>query len=640
MCGFVAILNLDGSPVDRAILDRMTRSLAHRGPDDVNVWIDNDVGLGHQRLAVFDPTVAGRQPMESAGGRWVVAYNGALYDYRERRCGLERRGVSFRGVSDTEVLVNSIEVDGPSCLEGFNGMFAFAAWDQVERTLHLARDRYGIKPLYYYIDRKVLLVASEIRALLAHPAVSAVPNPKALREYFTFQNLFRYHTLFAGIHLLPPANHATLRLADGRFERRVWWDYDFSRPDETMTLDDAVAETRRLMVQAVERQMVADVRVGCYLSGGMDSGSIASIGSTRVDRLITFTGGFDVSAATGVEANYDERRQAELTASALRTEHYERVFSAADIGWGLPRLVRHLEDLRMGMSYPNFFMAELASKFVKVVLSGTGGDELFGGYPWRYYRVFRSLSRDDFFEAYYGAWQRLVPARDHTDFFRPEVMRAAGDDAEPFEILSRVFTFNRDLRFDTPEDHIANSLYFEAKTFLHGLLVVQDRVASAHGLEERVPFLDNDLVDFAMKVPVRHKLANLTEMKNLDENSYQKARQSYALFGDGKNVLREAMGALLPPEVAERRKQGFSSPEGSWYRGEAAAYVERILLGDGEKGYAEFIDPGYVRRVVDEHAGGHANHRLLIWSLLCFEHWCHTFIDGSAVADSVASVGR
>lgn len=627
MCGLVAIVNLDGRPVDRGTLGRMVETVRHRGPDSEGLWTDGAVGLGHRRLAVFDPSPAGAQPMDSFDGRWCVIFNGALYDYQERRQDLERRGVAFRGGSDTEVLANSLAVFGPDCLGWFNGMFSVVAWDRAEQTLHLARDRFGIKPLYHWSDGKVFLAASEIKALLAHPAVGADLNLCALREYFTFQNLFRHHTLFAGVHSLPPATHAVL--AGGVLHKRVWWDFDFSNPDEAMSFDDAVTETRRLIVQAVERQLVADARVGCYLSGGMDSSSIVSAATRKIPRLITFTGGFDLSSATGVEMNFDERREAEALAASLQTEHYERVFAAADIACSVPSLVYHLEDIRLGMSYPNYYMAQLASKFVKVVLSGTGGDELFGGYPWRYYRVFRSTNQGDFLKSYFESWQRLVPVTEQADFFQKGVLDATATDATPFEIFAGIFQNNDRLRYETVEDHIGNSLYFEAKTFLQGLLVVQDRVSAAHGVEERVPFLDNDLVDFAMKVPVRHKLGNLTEMRHLDENEYQKQRKAHALFGDGKTVLREAMRGLLPPEVVRRPKQGFSSPEGSWYRTEASAYVQRMLLENSRPAYCGFIAPAYVRRVVEEHVSGKVNHRLLIWSLLCFEHWCQIFLGGS-----------
>ena len=262
-------------------------------------------------------------------------------------------------------------------------MFAIATWNKTEKALYLSRDRYGIKPMYYWFRDKTLVFASEIKAIIKHPKYSIALNHDALNEYFTFQNLFTYQTLFEGVTMLPPANTVKINSASVSVVHNSWWDYDFTKEDDKMSFDDAVSETERLFKQAVDRQMIADVPVGAYLSGGMDSGSIAAIASTKVKRLSTFTCGFDMSAVTGVEANYDERRDAELMANAFKTEHYEQVINAGDLGWSLPRVVYHLEDLRVGMSYPNYYISRLASKFVKVCLQGTGGDELYGGYPWR-----------------------------------------------------------------------------------------------------------------------------------------------------------------------------------------------------------------------------------------------------------------
>src|SRR5688572_3885260 len=272
----------------------------------------------------------------------------------------------------------------------------------------------------------------------------------------------------------------------------------------------------------------------------MDSGSIAVTASKHTDRLYTFTCGFDMSEVTGVEANYDERRDAELTANFIKSEHYEQVMNAGDLSWSLPRLVWHLEDLRVGMSYPNYYIARLASKFVKVCLQGTGGDELFGGYPWRYYRIFQSLDQKDFFNQYYEFWQRLVSESNRPLLFNNGVSKMV-DAEEPRKIFERVFTFNKKLRYHYPEQHINNSLYFEIKTFLPGLLLVGDKLSMANGLEERFPFLDNELVNFAMKVPVKHKLGNLENMKKIDENSYRDKKKVYTEYDDGKNVLRKAM---------------------------------------------------------------------------------------------------
>ena len=591
--------------------------------------MDGPVGLGHRRLAILDLSAAGAQPMASPEGRVVVTYNGEIYNHLDLRRELESLGYHFRSRTDTEVLVHGYCAWGLDLVPRLNGMFAFALWDGRERSLHLARDRYGIKPLYYWYDGRELVFGSEIRTLLLHPAIRVDVNHDALNEYFTFQNLFQYHTLFKGISLLPAANIMTLA-ADGRLSRRCFWDFDFTAPDETLSRDEASERTLELFRRAVGRQMMADVPVGSYLSGGMDSGSIVAVASQHVPRLATFTAGFELSAVDGVEKTFDERREAELIANRFKTEHYEQVINAGDIAWVLPRVVSHLEDLRLGMSYPNYYITRLASKFVKVSLSGAGGDELYGGYPWRYYRASRALDREQYFREYYRFWQRLVPDAEKPSLFTEGTWKRVTQ-RDSFETFRRVFTFNDRLRYDTIEDHIANSLYFESKTFLAALFIVGDKLSMANSLEERFPFMDNDLVEFAQRIPVALKLGELGRIKRIDENELDKFWKYYRDYDDGKAVLRQAMSRLLPPEVTTRRKQGFSSPEESWYRGENAGYVRDILLSS-RPAFRDFIRQDYVERVVREHTEQRINHRLLLWSLLCFEWWCRIFLDRQPVS--------
>jgi asparagine synthase (glutamine-hydrolysing) len=249
---------------------------------------------------------------------------------------------------------------------------------------------------------------------------------------------------------------------------------------------------------------------------------------------------------------------------------------------------------------------------------------LFGGYPWRYYRVFKSLNQKEFFDNYYGFWQRLVPDEEKQFLFTQNVLKNV-DLTEPRKIFERVFLFNSKLKYDSPEDHINNSLYFEIKTFLNGLLIVGDRLSMANGLEERYPFLDNDLVDFAMRIPVKHKLGNLDRMIKLDENTTNKKLLAYKEYDDGKNVLRKAMSEIIPKVIIDRKKQGFSAPDESWYRGENAKYVKELLLGKDAVMY-EYIERKYVHKILHEHIDEHINHRLLIWSFMCFEWWCRLFL--------------
>jgi asparagine synthase (glutamine-hydrolysing) len=625
MCGIAGIFNISGNPTSLNIIKAMTTKIAHRGPDGEGFYVEENIALGHRRLAILDTSALGSQPMESKNGEWVVVFNGCIYNYLELKSHLKSKGHSFISTTDTEVISEGLAAYGVSFFEKFDGMFAIAAWHKPTKTLYLSRDRFGVKPLYYWLNGKTILFASEIKAFMAHPDFKVELNKEALNEYFTFQNLFSFQTLFKGVIMLPPANTVKVDTYNvTTIKHNSWWNYDFSETDETMSFDDAKNETERLLKNAVAKQMISDVPVGTYLSGGIDSGSLTSIASQHVKRLTTFTAGFDMSSVTGVEANYDERRDAELMANYFKTEHYEQVINAGDLAWSLPRVVWHLEDLRVGMSYPNYYISRLASKFVKVCLQGTGGDELYGGYPWRYYRVFQSLDQKSYFDNYYGFWQRLVNDETKKELFTDSIYSSINID-KPREVFERVFTFNNKLKYDTPEQHINNSLYFEIKTFLPGLLLVGDKLAMANGLEERFPFLDNELVNFAQKIPVKHKLGNLQNMKKIDENISSK-KNKYQEFDDGKNVLRKAMMDFIPESIVNRKKQGFSAPDESWYRGENADYIKELLLNKKTVS-SEFINPLYVEKIINEHMNDRVNHRLLIWSFMNFEWWCRLFLN-------------
>ena len=629
MCGIAGVFDLKGNSVYSSLIKTMTKQIAHRGPDSDGYYVKDNIGLGHKRLAILDVSDKGAQPMSSKDGVWTIVFNGCIYNFSELKKELKTKGHTFISQTDTEVICEGLSEYGEVFFEKLNGMFAIAAWNESKQEIYLSRDRFGIKPLYYWFNKNVLCFSSEVKAILKYPDYKIDVDLDALNEYFTFQNVFSFNTLFKDINMLPPANTVKIDRSSTFVKHNSWWDFDFSKTDESMSFEFAESETKRLFKQAVNRQMIADVPVGSYLSGGMDSGSITGIASKQVNRLTTFTCGFDMSEVTGREANFDERKDAELMANHFKTEHFEQVINAGDLKWSIPRVVYHLEDLRVGMSYPNYYISRLASKFVKVCLQGTGGDELYGGYPWRYYHIFDSLNQREFLDQYYGFWQRLVPDQDKKKLFTKEVYSKINIDA-PKDTFERVFTFNKRLRYDTPEDHINNSLYFEIKTFLPGLLLVGDKLSMANGLEERFPFLDNDLVDFAMKVPVKHKLGNLEkELKTIDENTVAK-KKKYRQFDDGKNVLRKAMEDFIPKEIIERKKQGFSAPDESWYRGENAAYVKELLLGPN-LACKNYINQEYIRSIVNEHINEGVNHRLLLWSFMNFEWWCRIFLNGEKI---------
>ena len=625
MCGITGLINLNGDPVSPIILQRMTDAIAHRGPDGEGHWVEGNVGLGHRRLAIIDLSPAGHQPMIGPDHRYVLTYNGEIYNYRELRTELEAAGFWFRSKTDSEVVLHALVHWGTAALQRFNGMFALALWDRKKRILLVARDRYGIKPLYVSQQNNVFSFGSEQKAIVTQSSFQRKLDKSALLEYFTFQNIFTDRTLLQDIQLLPAGHYATLDLnkKNPSLERTQYWDYHFCEPDHPVCEEEYLEELDRLFRQAVNRQLVGDVELGAYLSGGMDSGSITAIAARSFPNLKTFTCGFDLSSASGIELAFDERTKAEAMSALFKTEHYEMVLKAGDMERCLPKLAWHLEEPRVGQSYPNFYAAKLASKFVKVVLSGSGGDELFGGYPWRYYRAANSQNFEHYIDQYYLYWQRLVDNRHLKQMFAP--VWSEVEHVWTRDIFRDVFV-THDSKLDSPEDYINHSLYFEAKTFLHGLFVVEDKLSMAHSLENRVPFMDNDLVDFAMRCPVNFKLNNLSEVLRINENvPGDKQTQFFQKTNDGKQILRDMMGLHIPTEITQAEKQGFSSPDASWFKGESIEFVKRKLLNSNARIY-EVLDREAVVPLINQHLKGEQNRRLLIWSLLNVQTYLDTYL--------------
>lgn len=624
MCGITGFINFDGATASPDILKKMTDAIAHRGPDGQGRWLEKQVGIGHRRLAILDLSPAGHQPMISTDERYVLSYNGEVYNHLELRKELEAAGFQFRSRTDSEVVLNALAHWGPDALIKFNGMFGLALWDRKEQTLLLARDRYGIKPVYYSTQGRTFAFGSEQKAITANPAFQRKLNKPALLEYLTFQNIFTDQTLLQDIQILPAGFYGTLRLSSSsagsspKLELARYWDYRFREPEQPGDKREYLEELDRLFRQAVQRQLMTDVELGSYLSGGMDSGSITAIAAQTFPYLKTFTCGFDLSSASGIELAFDERTKAEAMSARFKTEHYEMVLKSGDMERCLQKLAWHLEEPRVGQSYPNYYAAKLASKFVKVVLSGSGGDELFGGYPWRYYRAAICQDFEHYIDQYYLYWQRLVDNRHIKEMFAPcwsEVSHVWTRD-----IFRDVFA-THDNELDRPEDYINHSLYFEAKTFLHGLFVVEDKLSMAHSLESRVPFMDNDLVDFAMQCPVNLKLNNLSEVLRVNENDPRDKQSVYfQKTNDGKQILRDMMSRYIPDDITKAEKQGFSSPDASWFKGESIDFVRRKLL-NGDARIYDVLDRRAVAPLIEQHMKGEQNRRLLIWSLLNLEAW-------------------
>ena len=656
MCGIVGALSLNKPSVNVDYIKPMADKIAHRGPDDAGYLCfhtgarhnkkisfyqnltdekfkniedmlptiesnsaqrelhshDYDLYMGHRRLSILDVSYAGHQPMSDLSKNIWIAYNGEIYNFKELRIELEELGHRFKSQTDTEVIIYAYIEWGIECIKRFNGMFAFSLYDNFNKKFYLCRDRYGIKPVYYHItEDKTFIYASEIKSILEYKDYKS----EALLEYFTFQNIFTNKTLHKDIQILEAGHYFEIDLLSKEIEKKQYWDFDFSQSETIKDEREYIEELDRLFTQAVQRQLISDVPVGSYLSGGMDSGSITAIASNHFqksnDFLKTFTVGFDLSSASGMELSFDERAKSEYMSYMFKTEHYEMVLKSGDMERCMNNFAYHLEEPRVGQSYPNYYAAKLASKFVKVVLSGAGGDELFAGYPWRYYKAVNNDSFDNYIDKYYGFWKRLIPNKDIQNVFSPILKDTKVWTKDIFASV-----FKTPVNVQTPEEYINHSLYFEAKTFLHGLLVVDDKLSMAHSLETRVPFLDNDLVDFAQKIPVKFKLANLNKVIKMDENEIGKMQKT----NDGKVILRKAMSKYIPEDIHKAVKQGFSSPDNSWFKGESIDFVKAKLLNSDANIY-KYMDKDATQKLINEHLEGKQNRRLFVWSLLNFEEW-------------------
>ena len=661
MCGITGVISLSGTKIDVSKLKFMTDAISHRGPDGAGFMLAQtgvhhprsqqyfqaftekkfqhqmnlvpsideaqslsyihqhqwDLYFGHRRLAILDLTASGFQPITDISKKVWLTYNGEIYNFKELRQELIALGYEFYSNTDSEVLVNSYIEWGIECILKFNGMFAFALWDSRLNKVFLVRDRYGIKPLYYTRTKtNQLIFASEIKSILAYQEDKPSIDPEGLLEYFTFQNFFTDHTLFEDIKLLPAGNYLEINLsAENKINQQEYWDFNFRESTEIKREEEYVEELSFLFERAVKRQLVSDVEVGCYLSGGVDSGSITAVAASQIPNVKTFTVGFDLNNVSGMEASYDERAKSEYLSYLYKTEHYEMVLKSGDMERCLPQYAWHLEEPRVGQSYPNYYAAKLAGKFVKVVLSGAGGDELFGGYPWRYYRAVEGDNFDTYIDKYYQFWQRLVSNSEIKQLFSG--MWDKVSHVWTRDIFESVFKHHSEKLY-TAEDYINHSLYFEAKTFLSGLLVVEDKLSMAHSLESRVPFLDNDLVDFAQKLPVNLKVRKTLQVQRIDENlKADKPEQYFNKTNDGKLILRQVLRKYMPEEFTNATKQGFSAPDNTWFKGDSNNLIESKLLNNDSKIY-RYLNQDVATELVNQHRYGNVNRRLFIWSLLNF----------------------
>ena len=606
MCGICGIYApRDG--VDENLLRRMNTCQVHRGPDSEGYATFPGIGLGAERLKIID-LEGGDQPVSNEDGSVWVVYNGEIYNHLDLRTHLKSNGHRFRSRSDTEVLVHLYEERGEAFLDDLNGMFALALWDRRRGRLVLARDRLGIKPLYYCWDGRRLRFASEIKGILADEEMPRAVDPRALLDYLTFQNIFGDKTLYAGIRILEPGH--VLLAQDEHVEVRPYWDMTFAEPNPGAGFAHQYGE---LLEDAVRMELVSDVPLGSHLSGGIDSSTIVALASRYAPGLATFSITF-----RGTE--FDESEYSHAVAEHTQTDHYEEEVGPDSFPEIFPKILWHLDEPRVGPSvFPQYLLAQLARKHVTVVLTGHGGDELFAGYPAHLTAALTDAARgglhlSDLASSLPGRLREEgakrvlgLPAYSlaqgdlrrygHEAVFKPAELRRlmAGGLAptayDPRDFLEGVLSRCQ------ATSALDRLLYLEIKTYLPSLLLVEDRMSMAHSLEDRVPILDHRMAEFSGRVPGTAKVRGFTL----------------------KSVPRQYAASQLPAQVVGHRKVGFALPLGDWFRHELRPYVEREVL-DGELGRLG-LDEEYVRRVVGLHLAGRRDRTDQVWSLLNLAVW-------------------
>ena len=616
MCGISGIITFNKNFSHSKLssdLKKMVEEISHRGPDGEGVWIKKNVFLAHKRLSVIDLSDNAKQPMISRCGRYVLNFNGEIYNYLELKESLKIKGYIFFSNSDTEVLLNSYIEWGDKFLKKLNGMFAFSIFDNKTKNLLLARDRFGTKPLYISVFNDTLYYSSEIKSFFKIHNFKKEINLQSLSQYLIFQNILSNDSLYKNIRLVPAGSFLNLtknNINEIRFQK--FWDFNFEE-DNNLSEAYCIDKLKHLLENSIKKQTRSDVEIGTYLSGGIDSGLINLINSKKSSNTKSFTCGFDLSSASGIEMNFDERQKSESLSNICKTEHYEMVLKAGDMEKSIKSLNYILDEPRIGQSYPNYYVAKLASKFVKVVLSGVGGDEIFGGYPWRYFYGFKNDNLDKYLDNYFNFWQKILNLNELEKLLVP--IKSELKNYQVKEQFKNVFKpyYDKELKLN----NMANlSLYFESKTFLNGLLLVEDRISMAHGMETRLPFLDNDLVEFAQKIPLRFKIKNLRNKIKFNENFQGNKRENYfSMTSSGKNILRKVMKKYYNNKIFNLPKQGFSSPDASWFKGESINFVRQNLL-DKDLNIYNYLDYNFTKQKIKEHCDGKKNNRLFIWSML------------------------
>ena len=632
MCGISGILMLRGEgSIDPQLVKKMMGAIAHRGPDGEGTYFSEGIALGHNRLSIID-VEGGAQPIGNEDGTIWVVFNGEIYNYKQLRSMLLEKGHSFRTESDTEVLVHLYEERGQEMLAELQGMFAFALWDERHKTLLLARDRVGIKPLYYALTKDALVFASEVKAILAHPLVQKEVNPAALDRFLTYFYSPGTDTLFEGISKLDPGHY--LRVSNGRIELKQYWDLKFEPSRAKQTLSDSVEELTALLERTVREHMISDVPVGFLLSGGVDSTALLSFAVHETDKPVSsFTIGF-------AGHNFaDERPYARLASNAFGTDHHEMTIGPEEFLQFLPKYVWHMEEpVCEPPAVALYYVSKLARQYVKVLISGEGGDEAFAGYP-----NYRNLAWLEFAKSMLPLSVRRGLARTGS------LVRSAGVDGRVARYLglmdiklsdyyysrasgpltyfnrqdSQLYTeqfasqVNRDdsvgcvrkyfskMDGETP---LNKMLYVDTKSWLpDDLLIKADKITMANSLELRVPFLDHKVLEFAASLPSSYKLRGLAT----------------------KYILKKAFENRVPRSILRRKKTGFPVPYELWLKRELKDVLSDLLTDrrSVERGY---FSRKQIQTLLDQNSNG-ANHSKELFSLATLELWHRLFIDGQQV---------
>ncbi len=559
MCGIAGIVNLDGRPVDEALLGRMNRVMRYRGPDDSGVWVEGNAGVASQRLAIIDLSPAGHQPMTNENESLWLVFNGEIYNYRELREELRGLGHQFRSQADSEVILHAYEAFGDRCVERFNGMFAIAIWDRARRRLWLARDRLGVKPLYYVFDGQTFAFASEIKALREGEGVGRKANPRAIAQYLHFSYSLDEETWFEGVRKLMPGWTASLSVASGLSLRKYWDPIDrYRTPDATPGYADRI---RELLHDSIRLRLRSDVPLGAHLSGGLDSSSVVALMSQQLEVPVhTFSGAFREGG------EYDEREFIHQVVRRFNTRHHETEPRAEQLPELLGRLVWHMDEPAAGPGlFPQYFVCRLtAENGVRVINGGQGGDELFGGYP-KYLQQYARLLVSNGGTGHLAGLSHLLGQS-------PMMVRQLWSVGRVQAVFGNYYTGRNGIYDDAfkarldgyhpclpevLEDRLADELYYDLRYYLPALLQVEDRTSMAVSIESRTPFLDYRLVELGAGIPAAQKLHG----------------------GELKHQLRLAMRDLLPASVINRHtKRGFPTPVKLWFRGPLAGWVREVIL--------------------------------------------------------------